>query len=151
MAASSSIYVPNRGNADLSLIRSGSEERNEVWIGVFLGDDDFEVDESVLISLSKQIGTVIHLAFVSSVDAFMFIKLENGICVRKLVYGWFDNQGEWEVVEGKAQDWEDTVFFEDDDGYEIPVEPLVGSASPMIIAGEAASSIAYFYGFPGWD
>ncbi|MEZ5429481.1 MAG: hypothetical protein R2747_24770 [Pyrinomonadaceae bacterium] len=152
------IYFSNVEGVENPDLRIIDESVNEKWKGVILGGDQFLVSDEMLIDhLSKKAGAAVFLGFQSVVDAFQFVLAKDDRIVRKLVYGCFQNEREWEVVEGEEQEWEEVVFFETeydedwDEEFDEFVSPLVGSSSPGIDARNTCEEIAEFYDLPGWD
>lgn len=151
------VYCKSSAIHDLAEFPFESSVSNENWAGLELNQSVFDVSDEALQRISKQVGTVIFLSFQSAVDAFQFVKVVDGVTERKLVYGCYKNEREWEVVEGTEQEWEEDLFIEttyddeDEEEYEDAIAPEVGSCSPMIDARNIAIEIASYYNFPGWD
>jgi hypothetical protein len=131
-------------------------------------DDHFRCPERQLSELSADLRTdVIWLSFQSVVDAFQFHHWRDGKHLRSLVYGCFENEREWERVEGTPEPWEASMFFGDLDralrhrGSEQERRDIeriyrgnlieVGAFEPSLDAREAARGVAEFFKVPGWS
>jgi len=85
-----------------------------------------------------------------------------------LAFGWFKEQGVWELAEGVPEPWERSAFFlprtlaiwseeaDEDEAQEMrrvwaAAEVRVGRIIPPIDARESARAVAKFYGLPGWS
>lgn len=122
-------------------IRNQCTEENDEWWYALLPDYQFEFDDEKLKELSLKHGTALFLSFQSLVDAFQFILAENGGVVRKLIYGCFVSEREWEVIEGVPKEWEEMLLNKDD--LNVGVEASLDSK-------ELCRKIAEFYTLPGW-
>lgn len=92
------------------------------------------------------------MSFQSAVDAFQFTLSNNGSIERKLVYGCYDKEREWEIVQGIEQDWEQEVFFNEViEEKAMPIELEEGARFPSLDSRVTCGSIAEYYDFPGWS
>ena len=82
------------------------------------------------------------MSFQSAVDAFQCKWAENGKVVRKLVYGCFVSEREWEVIEGSPMAWEERLLKKDD--------LSIGASDTSLDSRETCRAIAEFYSLPGW-
>jgi len=120
-------------------------------------------------ALSRELDTdVLWLGFSSVSDSFRFHHWRSGREVRALAFGWFKEQGVWELAEGVPEPWERSAFFlprtlaiwseeaDEDEAQEMrrvwaAAEVRVGRIIPPIDARESARAVAKFYGLPGWS
>lgn len=157
MGTLNAVYFEHIDGVDYSAFNPESVEQNETWIGLILARDEFQVADATLMELSKQCGDVIFMSFQSVVDAFQYTHVVDGTIVRKLVYGCYVAEREWETVEGEEADWEEDVFIEseydEDEGeeFEASIEPTVGTDRPSIDARNVCLEIASHFGFPGFE
>jgi len=144
----------------------GEMEHEGEFIGVKMGDEEFEAPVEKLSAVSRRLGTdVIWLGFQSVVDAFVFHHWQNGELVRSLVYGCMEERV-WETVDGSSEAWEREAFFPEDqlklvlEGAESDEEKeklrrmwregevVSGEFYPMIDARGCGHVIARFYRLP---
>lgn len=131
-------------------------------------NDRFRCPDAELQALSARLKSdVIWLSFQSLVDAFQYHHWEDGKLVRSLVYGCFENEREWEKVEGTPEPWESVVFFGDLEGAlrfrDLDLERReieriyrgniiqVGASEPALDGRESARGVAEFFLLPGWS
>ena len=145
-------------------------ESSAEFLGVQLGDDDFEAPEFDLSDLSARFNTdVMWLGFQSVVDAFQFHHWRSGRAMRNLVYGCFAEERTWERSEGEPEPWERTVLFgqkelahrlkyagDDAEREELrriwrDAEILPGNTEPGLDSRSCAHMIAKHYGLPHYS
>ena len=120
-------------------------------------------------SLSLEFDTdVLWLGFCSASDSFRFHHWRSGREVRALAFGWFKEQGVWELAEGDPEPWERPAFFLprtlaiwSEEAGEAEAEEMrrvwaaaevrPGRVIPPIDARESARAVAVFYRLPGWS
>ena len=120
-------------------------------------------------ALSREFDTnVLWLGFSSPSDSFRFHHWRSGQVLRALAFGWFKEQGLWELAEGDPEPWERSAFFlprtldiwseeaEEAEAQEMKrvwaaAEVRAGRVIPPIDARESARAVAKFYGLPGWS
>lgn len=148
-----------------ALTESGSEFC-AVELSRFDGPSDGELVD--LSGLSRELDTdVLWLGFCSVSDSFRFHHWRSGREVRALAFGWFKEQGLWELAEGDPEPWERSAFFlprtlaiwseeaKEAEAQEMrrvwaAAEVRAGRIIPPIDARESARAVAKFYGLPGW-
>jgi hypothetical protein len=147
---------------------SAFTEAGTTFYAVELPNDCFKCPDAELQSLSAQLGTdVVWVSFQSAVDAFQYHHWRNGNHLRSLVYGCFENEREWEQVEGQPQEWEaavifgnlgDALRFRTDEEERRSITRIyasrlieVGADEPSLDGRETARGVAEFFGFPGWS
>lgn len=172
MGTLNAIYVRARDAATAAAVRAtyptACSESGTSFVAIEQPDDHFRCPDAELQALSAKLKTdVIWLSFQSAVDAFQYHHWTAGKHLRSLVYGCFENEREWERVEGAPQPWEANVFFGDLDRAikyrdsekerreigRIYRENLieVGACEPSLDAREVARGVAEFFKFPGWS
>ena len=142
MGTMNGMYISKDTSGEIPEVDHQQVDDNERWIGLILADDAFECDEAMLKKVSESHGTAIFMCFQSTVDAFQFIFAHNGTIKRKLIYGCFEAEREWEVVEGTSLYWENDVLKND--------ELAKNGLNAFLDSRETCRSIAAQYGFPGW-
>jgi FAD/FMN-containing dehydrogenase len=174
MGTWNAFYVRNSGDSTASAIRrkfpAAKFESGQEFVGVVLTNDAFEPPADKLAELSSDLATdVIWLSFQSVVDAFEFHHWRGGTAVRSLVFGCYRDERTWERVEGEAEPWERSVFFDpktlrypleyaatDEEKREFEriwreAELLPGRTEPSLDSCESAHKVAEYYHFPGWS
>ena len=119
-------------------------ENNDKWFACILPKESYDCDESLISRLSLVYGTVVFMGFQSTVDAFQFVFAKDGQISRKLIYGCYQIQDEWEVVEGEAQEWEEEILRNDEFVAEVGLNQFID-------AREVCRHIATHFDFPGWQ
>jgi hypothetical protein len=121
------------------------------FLGIILSDDAFEPPIHKLISLSVDWKTeIIWLSFQSVVDSFEFHHWRQGESLRSLIFGCYEKERFWEMVEGEPESWERAAFFDDEQAEASEVAIVQGDMDPGIDAREAARTVAEYYHLPGW-
>jgi hypothetical protein len=118
MGTLNAIYVRASDAAAGSAVRASYpaaySESGTPFLAIDQPNDHFRCPDAELQALSARLKTdVIWLSFQSAVDAFQYHHWSDGRHLRSLVYGCFENEREWERVEGTPQPWEGSVFFGD--------------------------------------
>jgi hypothetical protein len=114
---------------------------NNIWTSYEIENHD--LPDEKLKYLSIKLGNVIiYAGFQSTVDAFYYIKYDNGIFKRKLVYGCFKLERQWEVVVGDPEPWENKIF---------KICPVVKDDQGIIDSRETMRQIANMFDWPGWN
>ena len=163
------IDTPEMSRLLLARCSDGYTEETMPFFAVHLSPEDFDVPTSRLVALSLELKTdVIWLHFQSAVDSFHFRRWKNGELVRALVYGCFQLERTWEVIEGAPEEWECAAIFDpdelgfllddsEDEEEKARLEKIwegsileVGSEMPMLDGREVARRVAEFYRLPGW-
>jgi len=144
MGTMNAIYVSKLENDRVPEIEYEYLEQNSAWYGIILSNSAFLCDSELLNVLSKTHGIAIFMSFQSTVDAFQFVLSQNGSVQRKLVYGCFVSEREWESVEGESLSWEEAILQNDDDLSENGLNMYVDSR-------ETCRNIAEHYSLPLWD
>jgi hypothetical protein len=132
-------------------------------------DGPTEADLADLAALSAEFDTdVLWLGFCSASESFRFHHWRSGRQVRALAFGWFGEQGVWELAEGAPEPWERAAFFDarslarwlegagEAEAVELrrvwaAAEVRAGRPVPSIDARESARATAAFYRLPGWS
>lgn len=138
---------------------------------------DFQPPEQLLDGLSRDLRTqVIWLSFQKQVDAFEYVRWDNGTRLRHLVFGCYEKERTWERVEGEPEPWEAAAIFDaarlerrlasgralSPEFRRAPEEEArlraiwrerrlaVDSDEPNIEARDVAEAAAIAHGLPGW-
>lgn len=172
MGTLNAIYVRAGDARTVAAVRASypaaCSEPGTSFLAIDQPTDRFRCPDDELQALSAQLKTeVIWLSFQSAVDAFQYHHWSDGKHLRSLVYGCFQNEREWERVEGTPQPWEASVFFGDLDRalqFRVSVEGRrqieriyrenlieVGASEPSLDARESAHGVAEFFKLPGWS
>ena len=174
MGTWNAFYVRLKTNDVIAAVRrlfpTAAIESSAEYLGVQLGDDDFEAPEVALADLSARFDTdVMWLGFQSAVDAFQFHHWRSGRAMRNLVYGCFAEERTWERAEGESEPWERAVLFgqeelthclkyagDDDQRDELrriwrDAEILPGKMEPGLDSRGCVHMIAKHYGLPHYS
>lgn len=130
--------------SDLSIhLQSTMSIENEAYHAFLLPTDDhfwLEVDQ--LRELSGMTGAdIIHIAYQSYVDGFVYSRLQSGVLQRCLKYG-CDQEKIWETVSGEPDGWEQDLW-----GQGVITE---GATSHGVDVIDIYISIEAYYQLPKW-
>src|SRR5262245_14571771 len=100
--------------AILSLYPKADVQTSDDFIGGVLSSDDIEPPEQKLSALSAKLATdVFWVSYQTTAGSFIYHHWLDGKHLRALMYGCM-KEGRWERVEGKAEEWEQECFWDEE-------------------------------------
>jgi hypothetical protein len=152
-------------SAILGLYPKAQVETFDEFMGGILSADDLEPPEQKLVALSANLATdVIWVTYQTTAGSFIYHHWQNRAHLRALMYGCAE-EGQWDRVEGKAEEWEKECFW-DEESLEMNLEEarsdaerkklkklwsdgvlLEGSELPVAGDDTAVEAVMEYYGF----